>query len=534
MSVHGMKTRKPALIAFKLGLLILCTVTLANVHRVTQQNGWHKPTLNISSDDIEPVRTVRYDVTVNAPGEIQSSNNTVVECEIERLAVYTQGRAMVSKGSTRILKLIPDGSYVKKGDVLCLLDSRDYEEIVRLQKINLEQALAMQKYTEMDLEVSRIALQEYLKGSAVQTVKALQAQIAMATFDASRTTGRLEWSRKMFNKGYLSKTSVRAEELALQRSDLMLTRAQTALNTFQKFTLPKTEHSFQSRIMSQTYLLKYYQRWVASQRERLAKFEQQVAKCTVRAPHDGMVIYANENDGDTRVEEGSEMRQGQDLFYLPDLKDMQVLVKLNESIVEKVEVGMPVNVLVQSLDQREYAGKVEKIAEFPIPPSSWRSSPEVKNYYCVVKIDGKPEDLRPGLTAEIKIMTGKARESLAVSPEVVHLEDNREYCFVVQEGNRIEKREIRTRTADAGALEILDGLAEGEIVLRSTDLVEEDPRLIDGIVQLNPKPENGLANNPMIEMLLAQPYTPDSSNESSTPADVAGVVLSGKSVKEGF
>lgn len=534
MSVHGMTTRKLRQLVIKASFLAFCSITLIQIYRLYNSHGWNKPTLSLNADDIEPVRTVRYDVTLNAPGEIQSANNTVVECEIERLAVYAQGRAMVSKGSTRILKLIPDGSYVKKGDTLCVLDSRDFEEIVRLQKINLQQALAMQKYTEMDLDVSNIALQEYLKGSAVQTVKALQAQIAMATFDASRTTGRLAWSRKMLEKGYLSKTTVRAEELALQRSDLMLTRAQTALNTFQKFTLPKTEHSFQARIMSQTYLLKYYQRWVASQKERLEKFEQQVAKCTVRAPHDGMVIYANENDGDTRVEEGSEIRQGQDLFYLPDLNDMQVLVRLNESIVEKVEVGMPVNVLVQSLEQREYAGKVEKIAEFPIPPSSWRSSPEVKNYYCVVKIDGKPEDLRPGLTAEIKVLTGKARESLAVSPEVVHLEENREFCFVVQDGNHIEKREIRTRTADAGALEILEGLSEGEMVLRSMEMVEEDPRLIDEVVLLNSEPVNDLAANPMIEMLMAQPYQPEPVEESVKPADVAGVVLHGKSVKDGF
>ena len=532
MSAHGMKTRTVNRFIINSSLIATFTFSLIALHQIYSRAS--KPTLELTSQDIEPVRTVRYDVTVNAPGEVQSANNTVVECEIERLAVYTQGRAMVSRGSTRILKLIPDGSHVKKGDVLALLDSRDFEEIVRLQKINLEQALAMQKYTEMDLEVSGIALQEYLKGSAVQTVKALQGQIAMATFDASRTTGRLEWSRKMFEKGYLSKTTVRAEELALQRSDLMLTRAQTALNTFQKFTLPKTEHSFQARIMSQTYLLKYYQRWVASQRERLEKFQNQVAKCTVRAPHDGMVIYANENDGDTRVEEGSEMRQGQDMFYLPDLHDMQVLVKLNESIVEKVEVGMPVNVLVQSLDQREYAGKVEKIAEFPIPPSSWRSSPEVKNYYCVVKIEGKPEDLRPGLTAEIKVMTGKARESLAVSPEVVHLEDDKEYCFVVGDGNHIEKREIRTRTADAGSLEILEGLTEGEMVLRSPGMVEDDAGLIDDVVRLNSDKPNDLAANPVIRMLIEQPYQPESTEVQPTSADVAGVVLTGKSVKDGL
>lgn len=492
----------------------VCLALLAFVVYRYSAGKLSKPTIELSTNDLEPVRTVTYDVTVNAPGDIRSANNTTVECEIERLAVYTQGRSMVTKGSTRILKLIPDGSYVKKGDVLCQLDSRDLEEVVRLQKINLQQAMAMEKYTEMDMEVSNIMLQEYLQGSAKQRVQALNAQIALANFDASRITGRLAWSRRMYDKGYLSKTTVRAEELALQRSDMMLTQAQNALKTFQKYTLPKTEHSFQSRILSQKYLLTYYQRWVNSQKERLKKFEEQVAKCTVRAPHDGLIIYANEDDGDTRVEVGSEMRQGQDLFFLPDLNHMQVLAKLNESVVEKVKEGMPVNVLVQSLDQREYTGKVEKVAEFPIPPSSWRSSPEVKSYFCVVNIEGSPEGLRPGLNAEIKVMTGREVQALAISPEVVQVEDNKEFCFVMQDDGTIEKREIRTRTGDPGNLEILEGLKEGELVIRTPNSVEENPGVIDRVVSLPDRPWNEKIDSEILHANLGA-----ENPTASTPGD---------------
>ena len=498
MQKYGMNSNRALRFSLKSLIAALVIGSLWFSNSLYRSQNWNKPSLELSSTETEPVRRVSFDVSINAPGEIRSADNTIVECEIERLAVYTRGGSMVSGASTRILKLVPDGSVVKKNDVICKLDSSAVEELVRLQKINLQQATSMHDYTKMDLEVAKIALEEYKNGTAKQYQQTLRGQIALATSDASRTTGRLAWSRKMFEKGYLSKTTVRAEELSLQRSDLLLTRSEIALKTFNKYTLPKTEHSFESRIQSQNYLLKYYQRWVASQRERLTKFEEQVAKCTVKAPHDGVAIYANEEDGDTRIEEGSEIRQGQDIFYLPDLDNMQVLSKLSETIVEKVRAGMKVAVFVQSQSGTEYSGVVEKVSEFPIPPSSWRSAPEVKNYYCVVKIDGKPEDLRPGLTAEIKVLTDVKEDILAVSPEVIHVENDKEYCFVLQQSGEIEKREVRTTTGDPGTLAVLEGLEEGELVLRSPRKIEDQPELIDKVVALSPQPTQLIPTDPQV------------------------------------
>ena len=84
---------------------------------------WMRHGENASSIELDTVKRVQFDASVNAPGEIQSANNTIVECEIERLSVMIQGRSITSGGSTTILKIIPDGSKVKKDDILCVLDS---------------------------------------------------------------------------------------------------------------------------------------------------------------------------------------------------------------------------------------------------------------------------------------------------------------------------------------------------------------------------------------------------------------------------
>ncbi len=488
------------------GLIEVCATTF-----------WTAPKFEIPAEDREEVQLVNLDSSVNAAGEIQSASNTVVECEIERMYVYAAGRAMLSGASTRILKLIPDGSTVKKGDVICSLDASTYEEAVRLQKINLEQALAMQHYTEMDLEVSRIALEEYRQGSAKRQIQSLRQQMALAKSDSMRSSGRLAWSRKMFDKGYLSRSSIRTEELAMQRADIMMSRSQIALDTFEKYTNPRTEHSFQSRMLSQNWLLTYYRKNVESQQKQLEKYQTQVANCTVRAPHDGIVIYANENDGDSRVEEGSEVRYKQDLFYIPNLKDMQVLARLSESVVDRVRSGMKARVHVQSLSGETLEGVVQQVAQFPIPPSSWRNSIEVKNYYCVVDIESPSDLIRPGMTAELEVLTEADEPLLAVSPESVHVEDDKSFCYVVKEDGAIEKREVRTRTCDADHIAIEAGLEQGESIVRSAQkLLDRNPPG-QTVVYLN-KPVGDL------QEMIAQYLAPESSAATQTASPANGTV----------
>lgn len=470
-------------------LIIGCVAAGYSAVKSGMFSRWNRPELPPELAQADPVRRVTVDTFVNAPGEIQSAENTVVECKIENLTIRVQGRSIDAGKSTRILTIVPDGTMVKKGDVLCTLDSREFEEMVRLQQINVERAKADMLQAEMDLDVAKIAMEEFRNGKAKQQVQSLKGLIALAQTDSIRLTGRLEWARKMLEKGYLSKSSVRLEELALQRSDIQLTQNLTQLKTYEKYSMPKQVHQLQTRIttLETNSMLetKRYERYV----ERLKDYEKQIENCTVKAPHDGMAIYANEDDGDTRIETGAEVRQGQDLFFLPDLSRMEVMAKLNESIVKLVEPGMPVKVLIESINGIVCDGTVEKIAQFPIPPTSWRASTEVKNYYCIVKINGNPAGLRPGLNSEVQIQTVAPTEKLIISPSLVTVSGTQEFCYVMSPDGQVEKREIKTRTGDPSTLEVLEGLTEGENVLVNPSKIEEHQDLIARVVYRDSKPE---------------------------------------------
>ena len=74
-------------------------------------------------------------------------------------------RTPCTGGASTIIELIPDGSNVKKGDVLCRLDSSDYEELIRQQEIQVQRSRADLEAARLDLESEKAALREYRDGT---------------------------------------------------------------------------------------------------------------------------------------------------------------------------------------------------------------------------------------------------------------------------------------------------------------------------------------------------------------------------------
>ena len=99
--------------------------------------------------------------------------------------------------------VIPEGTVVKHGDVLAVLDSSDYEELLRLQRITLERARADHLQAELDVEIAQLAVREFQEGRCVETIQDFEGKILLARSDLERAIDRLNWSRRMNEKGYV-------------------------------------------------------------------------------------------------------------------------------------------------------------------------------------------------------------------------------------------------------------------------------------------------------------------------------------------
>jgi hypothetical protein len=70
------------------------------------------------------VRRPALMTTLKAAGLVESSAHTVIRCEVENTSVSGSYRHR----ATIILSLVPEGSMVIIGNILCRLDDSDYQE----------------------------------------------------------------------------------------------------------------------------------------------------------------------------------------------------------------------------------------------------------------------------------------------------------------------------------------------------------------------------------------------------------------------
>ena len=159
------------------------------------------------------------------------------------------------------------------------------------------------------------------------------------------------------------------------------------------------------------------------------------------------------------IEPGASVRQGQELFYFPDLSKMQVVAMLNETVVDRVRRGMPARVRFEGLREVALEGHVESVESLPR-----RSFNDVPYYACLITLEVTPSGLLPGMSAEVEIQVGRCRDVLAVPTEAVSVDHDRNVCYVIGPSG-LERREITTGWFTPDLIEVTDGLNEGEFVV---------------------------------------------------------------------
>ena len=385
---------------------------------------------------------------------------TIIECELENITIGVLGQRLWAGGSSVLLSIVPEGAMVHRGDILAVLDSSEYEELLRQQQMTVERSRADHRQAELDYEIALLAVREYREGSMTEAVKDFERSVALAESDLARINDRLEWARRMKKKGYVAASLVANEEYNHAQALFNLGEERAAYRLYTDWMAPRALRNLEIDVLAAEATLKYQRSRLNRNLERLAKLERQVKLCTIRAPHDGFVIYANDQRREVRIEEGMYVRQKQNLMYLPDLDQMEVVADLHESIMPEVAKGMRAKVVIEGMPNRSLEGHVTEIAS--IPTFNWRT--DVRYFDGKVKLDNPPKGILPGMTAHVEIALDRRDNVLTVPVEAVTKEDGREICYVAHDDG-LERREVKLGESTQDFLEISEGLREGEQVV---------------------------------------------------------------------
>jgi HlyD family secretion protein len=434
--------------------------------------------------DIRRVSRTVLEPTLRAPGRLESSRRTVIRCELERMAT-SSGATTQTAGASTMIWVIPEGTEVDEGEVIARLDASTYEEMLRQQTIVVEQAKASYLQAELDVEIAQIALREYLEGTVEETRQSMEANLRLARSNVTQSGQRLEWTMKMNKKGYASLATVETDKQTFMTNELALQQQEMSYDLFKRFTLPKNQMSLQADITTAKTTLDSETVKRNKQVERFELLKRQVNRCTIRAPHDGVVYYyvdPNPRRGpmqeDNQITEGMSVRQEQKLFYLPDLDEMEVQVVVNESVVNRVRPGLMASVEFEAVPQLWIPGKLVSVSE--IPNRENQRGEDVRFFMGILKLDRSAEGLKPGMSAIVKFTLPQTGDILVVPPAAVFADQGRYSCYVAVAEN-LERRDVKVGRTTPEVMEITDGLTEGEeVVLDPPGSTTRRPKSLTG------------------------------------------------------
>jgi len=429
-------------------------------------------------------------ISVIESGTIKPREQVILKSEVE--------------GTTSILWLIPEGTRVKKGDLLVELDASSLLDARIDQQIKVQNAEAafvsareeleiVKSQAESDIELAKLTLEfakqdlkKYLEGEYPTQLKQAQAQITLAEEELQRAEEQLKWSKKLFAEKYISQTELKADELAAKRKALDLQLAKNNLSLLQDFTYKRTLAQLQSDLKQAQMALERVTRKAKAnviqaeanlkakesefnrQRDKLKKIEEQIEKTKIYAPADGLVIYATSarrggwRSSTEPLDVGQTVRQRQELIYLPTTSSVKAEVDIHESSLKKVKVGLPAIVTVDALPGKIFTGKVATIAPLPDAQSIWMN-PDLKVYNSDIYLDSNDSALRAGMSCKAEIIVEEYSDAIYVPIQAVLRINGQPTCFVVKDG-KLEPRKVKVGLDNNRMIRIISGLKEGEIV----------------------------------------------------------------------
>jgi len=457
------------------------------------------PGLSRLSDEDAPLmhRVERGDFVheITERGNVESASNIEIRCEVQ-----SQNTA-----GTRILKIVPEGTYVQKGDVICELDSSALENDRMRQESIASLSLAALIQAENDVETSKIAKQEYQEGKYTLDEQAIESEIQLAEENQRRAEDYLKFSRELAQKDYVTKVQLKADEFAWEKAKTDLKSGKTKRDVLQKFTRAKMVLQLESDSKTAEARHKAQQATHDLDDSRLKLIKAQIEKCIIRAPENGQVVYATNTEmrgfgNEVIIEEGAVVRERQVIVRLPDPKRMQVKAKVNESKIALVREGQAATIRLDAFPGVELTGVVEKVNEYPAASSWWAAN--VKEYDTIVRIFDSPVMLRPGLNAEVNIRVDQQADVLQVPVQSVIEHGGKYYC-AMRNASDWEAREIKVGATNDKFVLIREGLEAGDLVAMNAAALREKLDLPE--VSREPAGKTALAGVPTADPKPAKP-----------------------------
>lgn len=367
---------------------------------------------------VNPVRG-QFLVTVATTGELQAKKSIdIMGPENARSANIWQ---------MKITNIIPEGTVVKKGDFVADLDKSEI----------------MSKFKDSQLSVQKLDAQF------------LQAKLDSALTLSQARDERVNLSYTVEEKRLASEQSAYEAPAMQRQAQIELERSQRAYEQAKQNYVTKKKQAIAKAQAAEADLLK--------ERQRLELYQTTMVDFTIKAPADGMVIYAREWNGKKKVVGSTVSAWEPTVATLPDLREMESITYISELDIQKIAANQTVRIKLDADPKKTLTGSVTTVANI----GEQRPNSDSKVFEVRIKVNESDTTLRPAMTTANEILVARLDSVLSVQLECVHTEGQTTFVYK-KSGRGIVRQEVKLGLLNDNAVVVLAGVKDDDKLLLTT------------------------------------------------------------------
>ncbi len=364
-----------------------------------------------------PVEVGPFNVYVNATGELKAKNSEKIRGprQLRNIGIW----------QVTISDIVPEGTLVKEGEYVATLDRTEIETKMRDVQTEIDKVQTQLDQTRIDTAIELRAIRDQLVNLEF-SMRDKQLELEQSIYEPRSTQQRAEIE--------LAKTKRDFEQLK------------------KKYELSKTKAQAQvSEILASLRQLQ----------NRMQQLQKVHAEFTIKAPKDGMVIYARSWRG--KIGPGSQIDVWNPVVAeLPDMSVMLSKSYVNEIDISKVQKGQDVEVKVDAFPGKSYKGIVIQVANVGEQLRSYDS----KVFEVNIELLETDSILRPAMTTSNEILVYTFDSVMHIPIEAL-MTDTISYVFKKDKSGRISRQEIVVGESNDTRVIVAGGLQTDEEVLLS-------------------------------------------------------------------
>jgi RND family efflux transporter MFP subunit len=340
-------------------------------------------------------------------------------------------------GDLQIIKLAPEGTTVKPGDV-----------VVEFDKTKTEQDLAQFKST---LKSAEAAIDQ-ARAQARLAEEEDKTAVLKARYDVE--SAKLEASKQEI----VSKIEGEEAKLKLADADQKLREVETKEKSDNALNQATIESTVQAS---------------AKARFDVAREERGLSQMILRAPTAGTITLLQHFSGSgmTTYRPGDRAWPGAAIAELPDATTLRLSARVDETERGRLAPKEPVTVQLNAIPDRQFTGHIEQISAIASMDftSGW---PITRNFTLGIVLDQTDPRFKPGISGQVTVVVDRVPNAITIPAQALFQKSGQNIAYVWH-SNQFEERAIEIGRRSGDRILITKGVHAGEeVALRDPTMKE--------------------------------------------------------------